>query len=117
MNVPTVVLKPKHALPFHARHPWVFAGAIDRVIGEPADGAEVDLLAAEGGFIARGLFNGRSKIRVRLYSWTAGQALDRDLGYPTIYHFTQLRRSRRHFKARSQFLVADSLIAGLFPFT
>lgn len=78
MNAPTVVLKPKHALPFHARHPWVFAGAIDRVVGEPADGAEVDLIAAEGGFIARGLYNGRSKIRLRLYSWAAGQALDRD---------------------------------------
>ena len=27
---PRVVLKPKHAQPFYARHPWVFAGAIDR---------------------------------------------------------------------------------------
>ena len=78
MSVPTVVLKLKRAQPFFARHPWVFAGAIDRVEGEPADGGEVDLVSTTGNFIARGLFNSQSKIRVRLYSWEAGRPLDRD---------------------------------------
>ena len=30
----------------------------------------------KGKFIARGIFNGRSRIRVRLYTWDAAQALD-----------------------------------------
>jgi hypothetical protein len=47
----------------------VFAGAIDAVSGDPADGAEVELRTTAGNFIARGLFNSQSKIRVRLYSW------------------------------------------------
>ena len=73
-----VILKPKQAQPFFGRHPWVFAGAIDRIDGDPADGAEVDLFSSAGDFVARGLFNSKSKIRVRLYSWDPDAPLDRD---------------------------------------
>src|SRR6267154_1762455 len=76
--IPRVVLKPKHALPFYARHPWVFAGAVAAVTGEPADGAEVELHSSEGNFVARGLYNSQSKICVRLYSWDPDQSLDRE---------------------------------------
>lgn len=72
-----VILKPKRAQPFFGRHPWVFAGAIDRVEGTPADGDEVDLVSTVGNFVARGLFNSKSKINVRLYSWQEGVPLDR----------------------------------------
>lgn len=71
-----VFLKPKRAQPFFGRHPWVFAGAIERVDGDPADGAVVDLRSHVGTFVARGLFNSQSKIRVRLYSWDESAALD-----------------------------------------
>jgi 23S rRNA (cytosine1962-C5)-methyltransferase len=72
-----VVLHPKRARPFYGRHPWVFAGAVAGVTGEPADGAVVDLYSHGGKFVARGLYNGRSKIRVRLYTWDDDQQLDR----------------------------------------
>ena len=78
MITPRVVLKPSCAQPFYGRHPWVFAGAVAAVTGSPADGAEVELHSEEGPFIARGLFNSQSKIRVRLYSWTPEQTLDRE---------------------------------------
>jgi 23S rRNA (cytosine1962-C5)-methyltransferase len=54
----------------------VYAGAIAGVEGEPADGDVVDLYSHAGNFVARGLYNSQSKIRVRLYSWTAEQPLD-----------------------------------------
>jgi 23S rRNA (cytosine1962-C5)-methyltransferase len=91
MDLPRVILKPKKALPFFGRHPWVYAGAIDRVECNPTDGAEVDLHAAEGGFIARGLFNSQSKIRVRLYSWDAIRPLDRDFFRERIRRAVDLR--------------------------
>jgi 23S rRNA (cytosine1962-C5)-methyltransferase len=72
-----VILKPRRAQPFFGHHPWVFAGAIDRIDGAPADGAEVDLVSTAGNFVARGLYNSRSKINVRLYSWDEGVPLDR----------------------------------------
>ena len=72
-----VILKEKRAQPFYGRHPWVFAGAIEKVNGTPDDGAVVDLLSSTGNFVARGLFNSQSKIRVRNYSWEADVPLDR----------------------------------------
>lgn len=67
--IPRVILKSQRAQPFFGRHPWVYAGAIDRIEGEPADGDEVELRSQADTFIARGLFNSQSKLRVRLYSW------------------------------------------------
>lgn len=78
MNTPRVILLPRRAQPFFARHPWVFTGAIDRLDGLPRDGEEVDLASSAGSFVARGCYNGRSKIRVRLYCWEPERQLDDD---------------------------------------
>ncbi len=76
MSLPRVILKAKRAQPFFAHHPWVFAGAIERTEGSPEDGAEVDVVSTANNFIARGLYNSRSKIQVRLYSWDPQRSLD-----------------------------------------
>ncbi len=67
-----VVLKPRRARPFFARHPWVFDTSIHRIEGDPQPGDEVIVQSAEGKFVARGLFNPGSTIRVRLYRWDEG---------------------------------------------
>ena len=72
-----VVLKPQKAQPFFGRHPWVFAGAVERIEGKPRDGDVVNLMSATGGIVGRGLFNSQSKIIVRLYSWEPEAPLDR----------------------------------------
>lgn len=70
MTLPRVVLVPGREAPFQGGHPWVFSGAIARIQGgTPEDGDAVDVVTAGGDFIARGLFNSRSQIRVRLYTW------------------------------------------------
>ena len=71
-----VILKPRKAAPLFGRHPWVLDSAVDHVDGQPADGAVVDLLADNGKFVARGLYNSQSRIRVRLYSWSPAEQLD-----------------------------------------
>jgi 23S rRNA (cytosine1962-C5)-methyltransferase len=68
-SLPRVIIKAKRARPFFARHPWVFVTSIERVEGDPKPGDEVAVISYEGQFIARGLFNHRSAIRVRLYRW------------------------------------------------
>jgi len=78
MTLPKIILRPKRAKPFFAQHPWVYPGAIDRVEGDAADGAEVDLVSSAGMFIARGFYNSQSKLRVRLYSWREEERLDAD---------------------------------------
>ncbi len=77
-TIPQVVLKPRKAAPFFGRHPWVLATAIDTITGEVQDGDIVDLTAENGHWIARGIFNGRSHIRVRLYTWNADETLNGD---------------------------------------
>jgi 23S rRNA (cytosine1962-C5)-methyltransferase len=74
--VAQVVLKPRKARPFYGLHPWVLDSAVDRVESEVSDGDVVDLVSDKGKFIARGVFNGRSRIRVRLYTWNAAEPLD-----------------------------------------
>lgn len=71
-----VILKPRKARPFHGRHPWVLDSAIDRVEGAPADGDVVELISDRKQWVARGVINGQSRIRVRLYSWHEQEALD-----------------------------------------
>lgn len=111
MTVPRVLLKPKRAQPFFGRHPWVFAGAIAAVTGEPADGAEVDLHSSAGNFVARGLYNSRSKIRVRLYSWLPDVPLDRAFFQSRLESAWRFRRDvlRLDRACRVAFSEADGL--------
>lgn len=92
MDLPRVILKPRRARPFYGRHPWVFAGAVAAVEGEPADGAVVDLVSHAGNFVARGIYNSQSKIRVRLYSWSAEDALDEAFFRRRLEKAVHLRR-------------------------
>jgi 23S rRNA (cytosine1962-C5)-methyltransferase len=71
-NLARVVVKPRRARPFFARHPWLFVTSVARVEGEPDAGDEVEVYSHEGRFIARGVFNPHSAIRVRLYRWDGG---------------------------------------------
>ncbi len=74
---PRVILRARRARPFFARHPWVYDSSIARVEGDPQAGDEVTLVSREEQFIARGLYNPASTIRVRLYRWE-----DRPLNEP-----------------------------------
>ncbi len=72
----TVVLKRNKTRPFLARHPWVLDSAVASIAPEVADGDVVDLVSADGAFVARGIVNRRSRVRVRLYSWDPQELLD-----------------------------------------
>lgn len=74
--MPLVRLKPRKARPFYGRHPWVLDTAIAAVSDYPRDGDVVDLVSEDNRFIARGVLNSRSRIRVRLYSWREDEPLD-----------------------------------------
>jgi 23S rRNA (cytosine1962-C5)-methyltransferase len=67
-----VFLRPRRARPFFARHPWVFDSSIERVAGQPEPGDAVEVVTNEGQFVATGLYNPTSTIRVRLYRWGDG---------------------------------------------
>ncbi len=89
----TVILKPKRARPFFGRHPWVLDSAVQRVEGSPADGDVVDLATHDGNFVARGLFNAASRLRVRLYAFDPAVRLDDTLWRARLEGAVALRRS------------------------
>lgn len=88
----TVILRSRRAKPFFSRHPWVYAGAIAEVQGNPADGDEVEVFSHGGHFIARGLYNGRSRVRVRLYCWEVNRPLDESFWRQRLEDAIRLRR-------------------------
>jgi len=88
-----VLVKAKRARPFFGRHPWVLDTAIERVEGTPADGDVVDLATHEGRFIARGIWNASSRLRVRLYAFDAGVPLDAPFWRSRIETAVALRRA------------------------
>ncbi|QDU74301.1 Ribosomal RNA large subunit methyltransferase I [Bremerella volcania] len=74
-SIPIVKLRPRKAQPFFGRHPWVRDSGIDKVIGKVQDGDVVQLHSDKDRFIAYGLINRNSHLRVRLYSWDQEQPL------------------------------------------
>ncbi len=92
-DIPNIILKPRRALPFFSRHPWVFAGAIGKYAKKLEVGSEVLLLSHEGKPIARGLFNPASQIKIRLYSWEVDRPLDKTFWKQRIESAVALRQS------------------------
>jgi len=98
--VARVILKPRKALPFYGRHPWVLASAVDHV--EPTsiesehlldlDGQIVELVNEKRKFIAHGIYNSHSRIRVRLYSWSAEEPIDDAIFRRRLEQAVALRR-------------------------
>jgi len=50
-------------------HLWIYAGYVEEVSGEVTSGDVVDVMASNGKFYARGLYNPASKIRVRILTF------------------------------------------------
>ncbi len=108
-----VVLRPRRARPFFARHPWVFEASIERVLGDPKPGDEVVVVSHEKQFVARGLFNPSSSIRVRLFRWEDAD-LDDDFWSSRVAAAVRLRRDvlgllRPRAAARLVFSEGDGL--------
>ena len=113
-SLPTaqVYLRPRKSRPFYGRHPWVLDSAIARVEGTPADGDVVDLISDKGKFIARGIFNSQSRIRVRLYNFRP-EPLDEAFWRERLLAAVDLRKRMgyddREGGARIAFSEADQL--------
>ncbi len=72
-------LKPKRQFPFLARHPWVHAHALSEDGRELTCGQIVDLVDHDGNWVARGVINPGSRLRVRLYGFDSSVQIDADL--------------------------------------
>ncbi|GIV77154.1 MAG: ribosomal RNA large subunit methyltransferase I [Litorilinea sp.] len=74
--LPQVRLKPGREKPVRQFHPWIFSGAIAHMASEAVDGELVDVVDAQGNWLARGYLNRASQIQVRLLTWDPGETID-----------------------------------------
>jgi 23S rRNA (cytosine1962-C5)-methyltransferase len=72
----TVRLRAGHVQPVWAGHPWVFAQAIEEVVGAPGPGDIVTVVDARGQFLGRGFFSPRSAIPIRILTRDPDDPLD-----------------------------------------
>lgn len=73
-----LILKPGREKPLLRRHPWVFSGAVQRVDGRPQPGDTVEVLAADGRFLAWAAFSPASQIVARVWSLDTAAVIDAD---------------------------------------
>lgn len=63
----SVVLNSKREFSLVRRHPWIFSGAIQRVLGGPQPGETVQVLSDDGEIMGMGAYSPSSQIRIRMW--------------------------------------------------
>lgn len=82
-----LMLKPGREKSLLRRHPWIFSGAIERVVGSPGVGETVIVRSAQGRFLAYAAFSPASQIRARVWSFDEKDTID------TAYFAQRVRRA------------------------
>ncbi|GAB2876340.1 23S rRNA (cytosine(1962)-C(5))-methyltransferase RlmI [Uliginosibacterium flavum] len=62
--------------PLHRRHPWIYAGAVERVNGRARAGDTVDVISERGEWLGRAAFSPNSQIRARVWTFNADETID-----------------------------------------
>lgn len=74
-----VILKAEREKPVIQNHPWIFSGAIEKIVGDPQDGDVINVLDNSGSFLARGYLNRKSQIAVRILTRDATEEVNEAL--------------------------------------
>lgn len=69
MSDAIITIKAGREKPIIQQHPWIFSGAIDNILGNPKAGEIVTVQDKRGRFLARGYWNKKSQIQVRILTW------------------------------------------------
>ncbi len=87
-----IFVKKGREAPVLRGHPWIFSGAIEKVEGDGEDVAVADIFDSQKSWIARGLSNVKSQIRVRILTWI-NEPLDRTFFLRRLSQALSLRES------------------------
>jgi 23S rRNA (cytosine1962-C5)-methyltransferase len=71
-----IVLKSGRERSILLRHPWIFSGAIDRVIGDPGMGDTIEVFSHDKTWLARAAYSPLSQIRARIWTWGQWEQVD-----------------------------------------
>jgi 23S rRNA (cytosine1962-C5)-methyltransferase len=96
------VLKKGREKSLRRRHPWVFSGAIEKVIGAPAPGETVEVRDVSGKRLALAAASPHSQIRARVWTFDADEEVDVGFFRARLERALALREAlpaRRHSNA------------------
>jgi 23S rRNA (cytosine1962-C5)-methyltransferase len=86
--LPIVTLKIER----RSRHPWIFQKMVEKPVAKPKPGTIVDVLDNTGAWVARGFYNGHSRIAVRVLTENPDEAVDEAFFARKIREAVSLRR-------------------------
>lgn len=75
-----------------SNHPWVFQKMVEKPVKKPANGAIVDVLDRDGKWVGRGIYNGHSRISLRILTENATESIDSAWFGRQIARAIELRR-------------------------
>ena len=71
-----IILKAGREKSLLRRHPWIFSGAIERIVGAPASGDTLAVRDSAGIFLAWAGYSPDSRITARVWSWSETENID-----------------------------------------
>ena len=92
IQYPTASLKPHREESLQGGHLWIFSGAIQQPPHWIEPGGLVDVKSSTGQFVARGYYNPRTDIAIRLLTRNIEQAIDEDFLRKRIRSAVDLRK-------------------------
>jgi 23S rRNA (cytosine1962-C5)-methyltransferase len=98
----TVVLKKGREKSLKRRHPWLFSGGIDRLVGKPGAGDTVELKDASGKLHGKAAYSPNSQIRARMWTFDPQEEVDAAFFRARLERALALREAlpaRRHTNA------------------
>jgi len=92
IQYPTASLKPHREESLQGGHLWIFSGALQQPPHWIEPGGLVDVKSSTGQFVARGYYNPRTDIAIRLLTRNIEQAIDEDFLRKRIRSAVDLRK-------------------------
>lgn len=114
MQTPRLVLSAGREKSAKQRHPWIFSGAVSRVVGNPLPGDTVEVLSADGEFLGLAAYSPNSQIRARFWTFER-EPVDREFLARRIDGAIARRKSRGFgiFDPKSAFRLVNAENDGL----
>lgn len=87
----SIYLKKGREVPVLRGHPWIFSGAVE-IDDQQADVGVADVFDYRKNWLARGLYNSKSQIRVRVLTWRK-EPIDRDFFFRRLAQASSARQN------------------------
>ncbi|MCK9182416.1 MAG: class I SAM-dependent methyltransferase [Fibrobacteraceae bacterium] len=94
MPMKAVVLAPGKEKSALRKHPWLFSGAIQKVMGSPESGDSVEVYANNGTFLGIAAYSPESQIRCRFWTFKEKAEINREFFSDVLDKAIESRRSR-----------------------